>query len=377
MLLDWASLFGKRQDASYIYDADFFNDDDLSQQAYIKRIALETCINFIARNFSQAEFKHVKNYKRLNDTVDYKLNVRPNRNQNATEFWRCFLHKLIFENEALVIQTDTNDLVVADSFIDNESALYPDTFTSVTVRGYTFQRSFSADDVIYCRYSNKRLERFTDALFADYGKIFGRMIDIQMRNNQIRAAVKANLTTGTQKDKASKLQGYLDKVFNAFKKKDVAIVPVTNGFEYEELGGTKSNTQQSIDQLIKLKDDAIDTVADILGIPANLLHGQQADSSQLEKQFNQDTLQFFYDLVGRELNSKLLTQNNYQAGERIVVAGKNQKDIFSLSDQIDKLVSSGAFNRNEIRIKLGEEPKPGLDDFVITKNYTATNKGDS
>lgn len=358
---------------SYIFDTDFFNDDGIGRQAYIKRIAIETCINFIARNFSQAKFKHMKNYKQLNDTVEYKLNVRPNRNQNATEFWRYFLHKLIFENEVLVVQSDTNDLLVADSFIRNESALYPDTFTGVTVRGYTFQRSFTADDVIYCQYANKRLERFTDALFSDYGSMFGRMIDIQMRNNQIRAAVKANLTTGTQEQKASKIQGYLDKVFNAFKKKDVAIVPVTNGFEYEELGGTKSNTQQSIDQLIKLKNDAIDTVADILGIPANLIHNQPADTEKMEKWFNQNTLQFFYDLVNRELNSKLLTQNGYSSGERIVISGKNQRDMFALSDSIDKLIASGAFNRNEIRVEFGKEPVEGGDQFVITKNYTSSN----
>ena len=62
-------------------------------------------------------------------------------------------------------------------------------------------------------------------------------------------------------------------------------------------------------------------------------------------------------------------------GKHIDVIGINRPDPFALSDSIDKLISSGTFSRNEIRQKLGEEPVKGLDEFVITKNYTTSTKG--
>ena len=41
-----------------------------------------------------------------------------------------------------------------------------------------------------------------------------------------------------------------------------------------------------------------------------------------------------------------------------------------MSETIDKLVSSGTFTRNQVRIVTGEEPAndPELDKFIITKN---------
>lgn len=376
-MFDWiANVFSKRQDMSYIFDGEYFTGDDTSQKAYLKRTALETCIDYIAKNFAQAKFQHVKKYKRLNDMVDYKLNIMPNQNENATEFWRHFLRKLIYEGEVLVIQSQTNDLLIADSFVKNESAYYPDTFSGVSIKGYLNQSTFTANDVIYCKYNNQRLETFTDSLFADYGQIFGRMLEVQMRNNQIRGTVKANLTQGTQEQKQKTLETYLEKIFKSFRDKTVAVVPLTQGFEYEELGGTKSNTAQSIDQLTKLRNDTVDIVAEMMGIPPKLIYDQPADTEKLQTQFNEGTLAFFYDLISSELNAKLISSSAYQNGERITLVGKNAKDIFSISDSIDKLVASGTFSRNEIRIDLGREPVKGLDDFVITKNYTTSIGGE-
>ena len=199
--------------------------------------------------------------------------------------------------------------------------------------------------------------------------MLGRMVDIQMRNNQIRGILKSNLTSGTQDKRQKELQNYLDKIFNSFKNRDVAVVPLTNGFEYQEIGGTKSNTQQQFEQIKQLRKDAIATVADILGIPENLLFETPTEIGGLEDSFNNGTLQFFYQLILDEINSKLVS--NY-ANEEYQIVGKNKKDIFSLAEPIDKLVASGAVTRNEIRELLGLERSddPDLDEFYITKNYS-------
>lgn len=369
-----SNLFGAKTEPTYALDTDW-DFQDASTRAYLKRVALDAGVNFIARRFAQAKFKHVVDGKFVKDDAWYRLNTRPNRNETATQFWEHVIHKLIYEGECLVIVNDTKELLVADSYVHTKYANYDDIFEGVYVRGYRYERTFTMSEVIYLTYQNERLERYTNSLFADYGTMLGRMVAIQLRNNQIRGVLKVNTTYGAQREKQEQLQGYLDKVFNSFSNNTVALVPLTDGFDYQEIGGTKSNTQQQFDQIKQLRKDAIATVADILGIPENMLFETPAEVNQLEKSFNQGVLQFFYQLVIDELNGKLVSD---YGSEEYRIVGKNERDIFSLSESIDKLVSSGAFRRNEIREALGWEraDDPALDEFYITKNYTTTKGGD-
>lgn len=369
-----SNLFGAKTEPTYALDTDW-DFQDASTRAYLKRVALDAGVNFIARRFAQAKFKHVVDGKFVKDDAWYRLNTRPNRNETATQFWEHVIHKLIYEGECLVIVNDTKELLVADSYVHTKYANYDDIFEGVYVRGYRYERTFTMSEVIFLTYQNERLERYTNSLFADYGTMLGRMVAIQLRNNQIRGVLKVNTTYGAQREKQEQLQGYLDKVFNSFSNNTVALVPLTDGFDYQEIGGTKSNTQQQFDQIKQLRKDAIATVADILGIPENMLFETPAEVNQLEKSFNQGVLQFFYQLVIDELNGKLVSD---YGSEEYRIIGKNERDIFSLSEAIDKLVSSGAFRRNEIREALGWEraDDPALDEFYITKNYTTTKGGD-
>ena len=368
-----SNLFGAKTEPTYALDTDW-DFQDASTRAYLKRVALDAGVNFIARRFAQAKFKHIVDGKFVKDDAWYRLNTRPNRNETATQFWEHVIHKLIYEGECLVIVNDTKELLVADSYVHTKYANYDDIFEGVYVRGYRYERTFTMSEVIYLTYQNERLERYTNSLFADYGTMLGRMVAIQLRNNQIRGVLKVNTTYGAQREKQEQLQGYLDKVFNSFSNNTVALVPLTDGFDYQEIGGTKSNTQQQFDQIKQLRKDAIATVADILGIPENMLFETPAEVNQLEKSFNQGVLQFFYQLVIDELNGKLVSD---YGSEEYRIVGKNERDIFSLSEAIDKLVSSGAFRRNEIREALGWEraDDPALDEFYITKNYTTTKGG--
>ena len=74
-----------------------------------------------------------------------------------------------------------------------------------------------------------------------------------------------------------------------------------------------------------------------------------------------------------EINSKLSTSDD----DVFIIVGKNEHDLFSLAEPIDKLVSSGVMTRNEIRELLGLERSQDsdLDKFYITKNYEMSSKG--
>ena len=365
-LLD--GVFKRNSELEWLFDLEFANQS--SHRAYLKKMALETCINFIGRSISQSDFRVVKDGKRQYGDWDYLLNVRPNTDQSAADFWQDFIYKLIYDNEVLVILTDNNDLLIADSFYREEYAIYPDVFSDVTVKDYTFKRTFRMDEVIHITYNNEKLTSFMDGMFQDYADLFSRMIETMMLSNQIRGTVNIESTQSLDEKNKAKLQTFIDDLYKSFRKNVVALVPKLKGFDYNEVANG-SNNGKSIDELAKLKRDLVNDVANILGIPTNLVHGDMSDYETSIKAFIKFCNGPLVKKIKDELNAKLIEKSDYLKGDRIEVNAVQSKDPLELAEAVDKLIASGSFTRNEVREMVGKEKadSPELDEFVITKNY--------
>jgi len=365
------SVLRRNSELEWMFDLDLTYET--TQRAYLKKMALETCINFIARTISQSDFRFIENGKRQLNNWHYLFNVRPNTDQSAADFWQDFTYRLIDENEILVIKTDSDDFLIADDFTRNEFAVYPDTFSNVMVKGYTFQRTYQMDEVIYLTHNNEKLSKFTDGMFDDYANLFSRMLEIALRNYQIRGMVGIDSTQQLTKENRTKLQNFIDKLFNSFKNNSIALVPKLKGFEYDEVasGETKG---QPIDELTKLKRSLIDDVANILGIPNALIHGELAEYETAIKAYVKFCISPLLRKIQDELNAKLFTKKEHLAGSKVEARFIAYSSIFEIAESFDKLVASGGFSRNELRKEAGyeESDDPELDKFVITKNYQTT-----
>lgn len=375
----FTNFFKKNKEVAYSFDIGELGIDVVNR-VYLKQIALETCINFVARTISQSEFRFMKDKKRQLNDWDYMLNVRPNQNQSASDFWQQFTYRLIDENEVLVILSDTNDLLIADDFTREEYAVYPDTFTNVVVKDYEFKRSFKMDEVIYLDYNNEKLDRYMNSLFKDYNDLFSRLIEVGMRTGQIRGTVDIDSTQDLNEDNRKKLQNYINRLFSSFKEKSIAIVPKLKGFDYQELTNTVAQqNQRAVEEITKLKRDLTNEVANIIGIPISLIHGDMQEYETAIKAYIKFCIAPLNKKIKDELNAKLLTRSEYLSGHRIEVKGISEMNPLELATAVDKLVGSGAYNRNEIREKMGDErvDNPALDEYVLTKNYESVEGGEN
>ncbi|GGA99691.1 phage portal protein [Macrococcus hajekii] len=370
----FADAFKRNLEIRDALDLDIIGDP--SQRAYLKRIALDTCINFIARTFSQSEFWVQDNKKSLKNTLYYKLNVRPNTDSNATNFWNKVIYKLIYDNEVLIIKTDSDDLMIADDFSRKEYAVYDDIFEDVIVKDYKFERQFKMSEVLYLEYNNEKLQRYVNDLFGDYGELFGRMMDTQLRKNQIRGMVGIKTGGGQLDDKSmTRLQKYINRIYTQFKDNGVAIVPKVDGFDYEELSNNNNvGTDNGADNLTKVKRLFIDDVAKIIGIPPALIHGDMADLEKLMDAYLDFCINPLIKMIENELNSKFYSPDEYLKGKKIKVIGINKQDPIKNSAAIDKLISSNFAEVNEVREMFGLERRDGLDIFLRTKNYQESNE---
>lgn len=363
-------LFTQRKDASFAYDLDLIGGQQT--QVYLKQYALNTCASFLARTVSQSEFKT------KNDALYYKLNVRPNYNQTATSFWQELIFKLITDNEVLVVQDDTGDLLIADSYVHNVKAVYPDTFSVVVVNDYQFQRVFGMDDVWFIKYNNDNLTTYTNQLLSDYANLFSRMISFAMRNKQLRATVDFSGTTSfdnqAPKDdangnkKENPAQKFIDKLFSAFRDNDIAIVPLQKGIKYDEVSSQYSGADQAFSDITAVRKEAVDSVAEILGIPPVLIHGAQAEVGQSKQELLDYCITPLNQKIEDELNAKAIQKASYD-NDKVTVWGLNKPDPFEQSEAIDKLTAVGNLSRNEIRAHFGYDPVDGGDDYYMTKNY--------
>lgn len=364
--------FTKNSEIDWMFDLELIQDT--SERAYLKRMAVSSVLNFVGRTMSTAQFRFKEDKETVNSDWDYVLNVRPNKSHSAGEFWHKFFYKLMIDNEILIILSDDNQLLIADDFVKTKYAVYEDRFSDIRIDEYEFKRSFVMSEVIYLEYNNDKLNQITDDLFKDYGELFGRMIEIAMRNNQIRASVGVE-KTGTLSDDAlsTRLQNFINRIYKSFKTSSVAIVPKMKGFEYEEYTNKMGVSNQSLNELTDIKKSLIDDVSRAVGVPSALVHGEMADLDSNMKAFRNLCIKPLVKKLQDELQAKLLTRSEYLSGKRIQIVGVQTPDIFEMATSIDKIVSSGVFSPNDVLEELGRErvDDPLMDKHYITKNYTS------
>ncbi|HCX2869688.1 TPA: phage portal protein [Staphylococcus aureus] len=342
-----------------------------SKKTHIKRLAINSCIELIAKTVSQVEFKIKDNNKYTKDSMYYKLNVKPNINESATQFWQKAIYKLLYDNELLIIQNDSEDLLVADSYQVTEYAHVPNIYSQVRIGDFEYTRTFNSNDVIHIKYNNENSESILNELYGDYGDLFARFIEFQMRKSQVRSIVKIDSKWGNDKERRAKVNKFIQDIYQNFKDKSFAIVPEQEGIQYKEQ--TLSQAANSVDDVDKVGKQFLNNYAIKFGIPVQLLTGDIAEVDQNMKRFIKMTIKPLLQLIVTELNAKLFDEKQYLNDSKIIANTLpiTFDSIFDMANQIDKLVASSVFVGNEIRRELGyEESKDELmNEHLVTKNY--------
>lgn len=364
-------IMGRNEAIEFSYDFELLHET--SQKAYIKKWALDTCINHIARTISQTKFEIIDSEgKDTSSTTHYKLNVRPNTDESAATFWQKVIRKLIYDNEVLIVVTDSKDLIIADDFVREEYALYDDIFDHIIVGEFEFERSFRMSEVIYLEYNNESITNMLMGLFSDYGDIFGRMIKSNLMNNQIRATLAMDTSVSMNQESQQKIQSFINKAYESFDKNDIAIVPLQKGYEYKEHSSNNgAKTSSQIEDMAKVPNQLLSYVARNLGIPVGLINGDTADIEAMTDNYMKFCIKPIIEKITDELNAKLFSERGYKEGKRIKAISIDQKGPLEVSEAVDKLIASGSFNRDEIRVLTGFEPigSEEMQKFIITKNY--------
>lgn len=365
------------------YDSESVSFDEISKNVALKTAALNKTANYVARGVSKVKFwikgaEGSKYSKWL-----YLLNVSPNPNQTASKFLADIARTLIVEGSVLIVRR-RGYLYIVDSYVKVEASLDGNVYRVTRIQGVTVDEEFEHNEVIFLENENEGLRNFSEELWKDYGELIGRLINRQKTANQVRFTL--TLPQDRLRDKAQELadggegkiksektprQKFLDRVVRRIKNDSVVPIPINKDSAYQEFSNRYSSKASFVDDIKQTKNQYTDDLAEMLGLPTALIHGETADNQKNLEQAIEVVFEPLVQKIVNGLQKAIFTEAEYSKGKYIKATGLHKRDLFDIATPADKLIAAGIAMADEIREEIGLSPLPnGLGQkLYITKNY--------
>lgn len=348
-----------------------------SQFLDIELLAINSAINLIASLISKCEFQvFIKGDKTKKDEY-YLWNIEPNQNQNSSAFIQKLVSTLLYNNEALVIENN-GQLYVADSYSIQEYAFFDDVFTGVTIKNFTFNKNFKMSEVLFFKLQNDDIRILLTNVLGQYESILSNSISKYSSSGGEKGILEiSSIATGDQKFQ-EKFKKLMEERFKTYFESKNAVLPLFEGYKYNP-SSTDSSKKASneINDIKGITDEIYNRVAQAFKIPPALLKGDIGNLSEVFDITLTTGIDPITSMISEEVTRKRFGKSSFTNGSYVKVDTTTIKhiDIFSISESIDKLIASGTYNIDEIRVKAGDSPlnTDFSKKYFITKNYQDIN----
>lgn len=350
------------------------------QEFRIRELAFDMCVNFVANAVSRCDFKTYRNGQQVKEEEHFLWNVRPNFNQNSTEFLHKLIRKLYVDNEALVIEitqkgTGKPQLLVVDSFCVTEFVVKANEYTGVSVDGHEFKKTFKAEDVIHLRLNEEDIRPALQAMQDSLSKVIDLAVkNFRWKNGKHWKVHIDHIQQGTENFTANYAK-MIEKQLKPFLESEAAVLPEFDGYTYTDVN--ERTTTADTRDIKALLDDIISFTAKALHIQPVLLNGDVAGTKEARKDFLTFCVDPICDQLQEEINGKRYGLEEWRKGNYLSIdtSAIIHVDIFENAANVEKLVGSG-YSPNEVRTAFGQ---PAIDadwarEHYITKNFELAEK---
>ncbi len=366
-LTDW--LRGKAD--STIIDAIILSSNTAN---YYKEVAKQIAISYIANTISKCEFKVYENGTEVKNKFYYLLNVRPNPNQNSSEFINKWIQTLYRNNEALLVPLN-DKIYVADGFTKEEHQLKDNVFKGISIEGQTIKRSFKASDVFYFRLDDKEIDKLVNGLYEIYSQIIQSALNNYKKNNGKKYKLSLEQIRVGDKEFQEKFEKTIKKNLEDFIEAESAVLPEYKGMELKEFGDASKTSTGNASDLINIRKEIFEIIAQAYKIPMPMMYGNITNINDIVNVFLTFCIDPLADMLEEELTGKTNTFATWNGGENYVTVDTtciNHIDIFDIAEKIDKLISCGMYCVDDLREKVGDIPlnTEFSRKHWVTKNYS-------
>ncbi|EQA6713106.1 phage portal protein [Listeria monocytogenes] len=368
----WVSgLFNEEQRTLNLTDTVWCSiPSDKLKELAIKKWAIDSCANKIANTLSCAEILTYEKGEEVRKKNWYLFNIEANQNQNATEFWKKAIYKLVYDNEALIFMQGEN-IYVADSFTKNDKALYENTYINVTLKNFTFTKEFKESEILHLTLNNESIKSIIDGFYLLYGDLISAAVNKYKKLNSRKIIVKLKAMFGQTPEAEEKLRVMLSERMKKFLAEGDSALPVEDGMEIEELT-SDSKIAESRD-IKKMIDDVFEMVANSFNIPLGLAKGDTVGLSEQVNAFLMFSINPIAEMFTDEANRKyygrdLVLERTYM---KLDTTRIKVQDIQDIANSMDVLFHIGVNSIDDNLRMIGREPVMSTEtqQRYVTKNY--------
>lgn len=356
--------------AEFIEDEDF-NIDTLKNEIYFKELALYTAISYIANAISKCEIKTFVNEKEVREKDYFTLNYSPNVNENSSQFWHKVIYKMFYSDkgEALVIENQGN-LYCADSYFVDEYPILGNIYSNITIGTLSMYKTYKASEVYLFKLENIKIKKFIDGLHQNYIELLSYAIKSYKKSNSVKYKLKLEGIEVGDEEFTKIFDEIIQEQLKTFIESGAGVYPEYDGYNLEDIS-PKSNIKDAAD-IINLKKDIFETVAQAIKIPQSLMLGNITNMKEVMNSFITNAVDPCAKMLERELSRKQ-GYERWKCGNYIKVDTSkiNHIDVLDVSEKLDKLISSGTTCIDESRALIDMPPlnTEFSKTHFITKNY--------
>ncbi|MGH1047668.1 phage portal protein [Bacillus mycoides] len=352
----------------------------LKAEVAYKKLYVNSAIDLIARSLIACDFESYRDGKLKRSLNYYQLNVAPNKNQNAHEFWVKFVHELVYENEVLIVPIG-DEMWVADSFHrETTNGLKGFTYHSISINGEMLSKTYKESEILYFRLSEESINQVIDSLYNSYGLLLAKAMSDYKGNGKLRFILKgrfmSSLTDENGKAAQALFEGKMRDYTNPEKLASVLFLPEQVNLEDQSKDLQKLDTRD----IKNLAKDMLDFVASAFHIPPSLLSGISEGGISTSGNPTGDLDNFILfsvrpigEMIANEYNKKMFTRDQFLKKTYIKFDMKNFKlfDLTKFANAVDKLFAVGGLSINNVIDRLGGEliDEDWANKRYVTKNY--------
>lgn len=331
---------------------------ELAAEVFYKELAIQSCVNLIANAVARSEFITYERGKEIRGENYYLFNVQPNQNKSANKFWRDVIHRLVYDNECLVIQIDGN-FYVAEEFSVDRYAFKENIYRGISVDGYALDGSFLESQVFHFELHDKRIRDVIEGLYQSYSKLI-TISQQAFRRNNAKRGVLVIPTNYPQTEEAQKtLEDLLNnRIRRFYEAEGGAVLPLTNGMTFDEIQNKLTSEVSDGRNIREFIDDIFDFVAIAFQIPPQLIKGNVADTEKAVENFLTFCVNPLTELLADEINRKLYGKQAYLERTYLKIDTTRIKavNIADVAGALDILLRIGAYSIDDCLRVLGMEP---------------------
>lgn len=371
--------------------------NEINDENYIEAICTAHAIDLISRTIAATELQ-VYRYDSKNkkteekkDNVYYRLNIKPNVNENGTNLKNKLVKELLTNGKALIVFEKKRNLKVdymflAKTYDCSNDVIDGKVFKNVCVEdeegnSYTFTRNFKLEksECLYFIYKNDKVKNAMQKFKITSSKLL-KIIDKAYKTANVNKwrlknpggqPTMIDAETGEQITYAK----YKEKITEGLFDEEESVLLLSEIFDLILLNKDKSKDLSDHEKQVQ---EIGDKIAMLFDIPTDVFYGTKTEKSNGNNDFITFACNPVMRLIEDTYNGGLIDENDFINGEQIRFNRfcMQHLDITSLGTSLDKLTAIGfSFNQLCRILNLPEVDEDWANEHHVTKNYADVKGG--